>query len=172
MGSVNCLLCWKTKWRKSPLGWGMELCDFSSCVWGLRSLVNTKGFWLYHVSIEWWMFYTNVRYSFAQWCRVLLFLPVIVKFLSSAFWWFVEMWWFGFYVLKLFLWGTYSFHPCIQLCSCGWALPVIDYVSFLSIWNWIFWMHKKTLDGAGAFKEQKKVHPSGNTFQTSGQLNL
>ena len=24
----------------------------------------------------------------------------------------------------------------------GWAFPVIDYVSFLNIWNWIFWMHE------------------------------
>ena len=25
MWSVNCVLCWKTKWRRYPLGWGIEL---------------------------------------------------------------------------------------------------------------------------------------------------
>ena len=41
--SVNCLLCWKTMWRRCPLGWGIELCGSSSGLGGLKSLLNTEG---------------------------------------------------------------------------------------------------------------------------------
>ena len=109
----------------SPLGWGIELCGSSSCLAGLRSLLNTEGiltlpmFLLSDGSlIQMW------SASFAWWCRVLLSLSIIVKSLSSAlgvlwrcsgFWW---HWWFDFYGLKLFLSGTCWFHLCILLCSC------------------------------------------------------
>ena len=123
--SVNCLLCWKTKWRRFPLGWGIELYGSSSCLWGLRSLLNTE------VILTLSMFLLSDgsliqiwSASFAQWCRVLLSLSIIVKSLSSAFgclwrcggfWW---HWWSDFCGLKLFLSGTCWFHLCIQLCSC------------------------------------------------------
>ena len=35
--------CWKTKWRRCPLGWEIELCGSCSCLGGLRSLLNTEG---------------------------------------------------------------------------------------------------------------------------------
>ena len=92
---------------------------------GLRSLLNTEGiltlpmFLLSDGSLIWMW-----SASFAQWCRVLLSLSIIVKSLSSAFGCFVEMWWFlmalviDFYDMKLFLSGTCWFHLCIQLCTC------------------------------------------------------
>ena len=36
---------------------------------------------------------------------------------------------------------TYVFHCAVV----GWAFPVVDYISFLCIWNWMFWMHDKDL---------------------------
>ena len=110
----------------APLGGGIELCGSFSCLGGLSSLLNTEGiltipmFLLSDGSFI-WMWST----SFAQWCRVLLSLSIIVKSLSSAFgvlwrcdgfWW---HWWFDFYGLKLFLSGTCWFHLCIQLYRCG-----------------------------------------------------
>ena len=101
--SVNCLWCWKTKWRRlPPLGWGIEICWCSSCVWGLRSLLNTEGiltlpmFLLSDGSLIWMW-----SASFPQWCMVLLSLSIILKSLSSAFGFFVEMWWF---LMALVIW--------------------------------------------------------------------
>ena len=123
--SVNCLLCWRTKWRRCPLGWGIELCGSSSCLGGLRSLLNTEGiltlpmFLLSDGSLLWMW-----SASFAQWCRVLLSLSITVKSWilllgvlgrCGGFCW---HWWFDFYDLKLFLSGTCWFHLCIQLYSC------------------------------------------------------
>ena len=109
----------------SPLGWGIELCGSSSCLAGLRSLLNTEGiltlpmFLLSDGSlIQMW------SASFAWWCRVLLSLSIIVKSLSSAFGCFVEMQWFLMALVVWFLWselflsGTCWFHLCILLCSC------------------------------------------------------
>ena len=146
--SVNCLLCWKTKWRRCPLGWGIELCGSSSCVGGLRSLLNTEGiltlpmFLLSDGSLI-WMWNT----SFAQWCRVLLSLSIIVK--SLCFWVFcgdvmvpdgtgglISMVWNSFFQ------GPVGFAYVFCCAGVGWAFPVVDYISLLCIWNWIFWMHE------------------------------
>ena len=79
----------------APLRWGIELCGISSCLGVLRSLLNTEGI----LTLP--MFLLNdgsliqmLNASFAQWCRVLLSLSIIVKSLNSAFGCFVEMWWF------------------------------------------------------------------------------
>ena len=48
---------------------------------------------------------------------------------------------FDFYGLKLFQ-GPVAFTCVLSCATVGWAFPVVDYVSFLSIWNWIFWMHE------------------------------
>ena len=109
----------------APLGGGIELCASSSCLGGLRNLLNTEGM----LTLP--MFLLSDRSliqvwsaSFAWQWRVLLSLAIIVKSLSSAFRCFVEMWWFlialvvWFYGRKLFLSGTYCFHLCTLLCSC------------------------------------------------------
>ena len=109
----------------APLGEGIELCGSSSCLGGLRSLLNTEGiltlpmFLLNDGSLIWMW-----SASFAWWCRVLLSLSIIVKSLSSAFGCFVEMWWFLMatgglisMVWNSFFQGPYWFHLCIQLCS-------------------------------------------------------
>ena len=137
------------KWRRFPLGWGIELCGSSSCLGGLRSLLNTEGILtLPMFLLSDWSLIQMWSDSFAGWCRVLLSLSIIVKSLSSALcvlwrcgdiWW---HWWFDFCVLKLFLSRTCLFDLCIQLCSCWLAFPVVDYISFLCFWNWICWMHE------------------------------
>ena len=128
----------------SPLGGGIELCGSSSCQEGLRSLLNTEGiltlpmFLLTDGSLVWvW------SASFAQWFRVLLSLSVIA---SSAFGCLVEMWWLLMALVVWFLWSeTLSFRDLLVSCvfSCavaGRTFPVVDSISFLCIWNWIFWM--------------------------------
>ena len=118
-----------------------------------------KGFWLCQCFC-WVMdpWYKCELLSFAWWCRVLHYLSIIVKSLSSTFGYFVEMWWFLIALVVWFLYSeTFSFryllvspiYSAVQLL----AFPVVDYISFLWIWNWIFWMHEWGLDGAGTFKE-------------------
>ena len=133
-----------------PLGGEIELCGRSSCLVGLRSLLNTEGiltlpmFLLSDGSlIQMW------SASIAQQCRVLLSLAIIVKSLSSAFGCFVEIWWFLMDLVVWFLWSdTLSFRDLLvspMLFHCAvvdWACPVVDFISFLCIWNWIFWMHE------------------------------
>ena len=103
-----------------PLGRDIELYRSSSCLGALRSLLNTEGiltlpmFLLSDGSlIQMW------SASFAQQCRMLLSLSIIVKSLSSAFGCFVEMWWF---LMALVVWNFFQgpgwFHLCITLCSC------------------------------------------------------
>ena len=120
-------------WRPSkecvPFGWGIELHGCSSYVWHLRSLVNTEGiltlpmFLLSDGSLIWMW-----SAAFAQWCRMLLSLSIIVKSVSSAFGWFLECggfwlhWLSDIYGVKLFFSGAYWFNLCIQLCSCGLAI--------------------------------------------------
>ena len=94
-----------------PLGGGIELCGVSSCLVGLRSFLNTEGiltlpmFLLSDGSLIW-----MCSTSFAQWCRVLLSLSIIVKSLCSAFGCFVEMWQFLMALVVWFLWSkTLSF---------------------------------------------------------------
>ena len=110
----------------APFGRGIKLCGSSSCLGGLRSLLNTEGiltlpmFLLSDGSLIWiW------SSSFAQWCRVLLSLSIILKSFKFCFWVFLWRcdgfwwhWWFDIYGLKLLLSGTCWFHLCIQLCSC------------------------------------------------------
>ena len=132
-----------------PCGWGIEICGCSSCMWGLRSLLSTEGililpmFLLSDGSLIWMW-----SASFAQWCRVLLSLSIIVKSFKFYFWVFWVMmnvfWWhhwFDFYGLKAFQ-GPVGFIYVFSCAVVDWEFPVVDYVSFLSIWNWIFWMHE------------------------------
>ena len=35
----------------------------------------------------------------------------------------------------------------------GWAFPVVDYISFLRILSWFFWIHEQRLDGSSTFKK-------------------
>ena len=134
------------------LGWQIDLCGNYSCLGGLRSLLDTEGiltlpiFLLSDGSLIWiW------SASFAWWCRVLLSLSIIVKSLSSAFGCFVEMWWFLMALVVRFLWSETFFQGHVgftYVFSCavdGWAFPVLDYISFLNIWNWIFWCTSKDL---------------------------
>ena len=87
-------MCWKTKWRRCPpLGGELGLCGCSSCVWGLRSLLNIRRimtlpmFLLSDGSlIQMWSAF------FALWCRVLLSLSVYCEISKYHFGWFVEMW--------------------------------------------------------------------------------
>ena len=127
---------------------GIELCGNSRCLGGLRSLLNTEGiltfpmFLLSDGSLIWMW-----SASFAWQCRVLPSLSIIVKSLSSALGCFVEMWWYLMALLVWFLWSeTLSFRDLLvslmYSAVVGWAFPVVDYVSFLCIWNWIFWMHE------------------------------
>ena len=99
----------------APLGWGIELCGSSSCVGSLRSLLNTEGiltlplFLLGDGSLIW-----RWSASFAEWCRVLLSLSIIVTSLSSALGCFVEMWWFLMALVVWFLWSeTLSFRDLL-----------------------------------------------------------
>ena len=99
----------------APIEWGIELCGSSSCLEGLKSLLNTKGiltlpmFLLSDGSLIW-----MGGASFARWCRVLLSLSIIVKSLSSAFGYFVEMWWFLMALVVWFLWSeTLSFRDLL-----------------------------------------------------------
>ena len=56
-------------------------------------------------------------------------------------------------VWNSFFQGPVGFTYVFCCAVVGWAFPVVDYISFLIIWNWIFWMHEQRLDGAGTFKE-------------------
>ena len=142
----------KDQVKKVPhLGARIELCGSSSCLECLRSLLNTEGvltlpmFLLSDGSlILMW------SASFAQWCRVLLSQSITLKYLSSAFGCFVEMWWFLMALVVWFLWsepnsffqGPIGFTYVFCYAVVGWTFPVVDYISFLSICNWIFWMHE------------------------------
>ena len=140
--SVNCLLFDRPSKEGTPLD------GHSSCVGGLKSLLNTEGILTLPVSVEWRIFDMNVKWFFAQWCRVLLSLSIFMKSLSSTFGWFVEMWLFLMALVVWFLWsetffqGPVDFTYVVSCAVVGWAFPVVDYISFLSIWNWIFWMHE------------------------------
>ena len=52
---------------------------------------------------------------------------------------FISMIWNSFFE------GPIGFIYVISHGVVGWAFPVIDYVSLLSIWNWIFWCMSKDL---------------------------
>ena len=80
---------------------------------------------------------------------MLLSLSIIVKSLSSAFGCFVEMWLFLMVLVVQFLWSETLFFqgpvgfPYVFNCTViGWAFSVVDYITFLRILNWIFWMHE------------------------------
>ena len=44
-------------------------------------------------------------------------------------------------VCNSFFQGPVDFTYVLSCAVMGWASLVVDYVSFVSIWNWIFWMH-------------------------------
>ena len=45
-------------------------------------------------------------------------------------------------VWNSFFQGPAGFTFVLSCEVVGWVFEVIDYVSFLSIWNWVFWMHE------------------------------
>ena len=45
-------------------------------------------------------------------------------------------------VQNSFLQGPIGFTYVFSCAVVGWVFPVVDYVSFLSTWNWIFWIHE------------------------------
>ena len=153
--SVNCHLCWKTNEEVAPFRWGIKLWGCSSCVWGFRSLLNTEGI------LTMQMFLLSDRSliqmwsaSFAWQYRLLLSLSIIVKSLSSAFGWFVEMWWFLMVLVVWFLYSKTLLKPIgfTYVFSCAvvaWAFPLVDYVSFLlrciCIVHWGLWCIVGTL---------------------------
>ena len=147
--SVNCLSCWKPSNIGASLGGGIELCESSSCLGGLIISWILKGFWLYTCFC--WMM--DIWYE----CEVLLLLNgvgcccvcLLLWNLKFCFWMFcgdvavsdgtgglIAMVWNSFFQ------GCVGF-TCVFSCPVvGWAFPVVDYISFLSIWNWIFWIHE------------------------------
>ena len=134
MCSVNCLCAERPSEEGTPLDGGMELCGCSGWVWGLWNSLNTEGILtlpmllliLSDLSlIQMW------NTSFAQWCRVLLSISIIVKSLISFFGCFAEMWWFydgtnGLIsmVWKSFLEGPIGFTYVFSCAVVGWASPV------------------------------------------------
>ena len=87
----------------------------------------------------------NVRCFFCS--TVLLSLSIIVKSLSSAFGCFVEMWFPDgtgglISMVNSFFWGPVGFTYVFSCAVVCWAFPVVYYISFISIWNWILWMHE------------------------------
>ena len=132
-----------------PLDGGIELCGSSNYLEGLRSLLNTEGILTLPMFlssdgslIQMW------SASFAWWCRVLLSLSINVKSLSSAFGCFLDVvvsdgtGGFISVVWNSFFQGPVVFTYVLSCAVVGWAIPVIDYISFPCIWNWIFWMHE------------------------------
>ena len=140
----------KDQVKKVPsLAGGIELCGSSSCLGGLRSLLNTEGiltlpmFLLSDGSLIWMW-----SASFAWWCRVLLSLSIIMKSFKFCFWVFcgdvvvsdgtgglISMVWNSFFQ------GPVGFTYVFSCAVVGWAFPGVDYISFLCIWNWIFLLH-------------------------------
>ena len=132
---VKCQLSFvlKDKVKKVPGLGGIELCGISSCVGGLRSLLNTEGiltlpmFLLSDVSlILMW------SASFPQQCRVLLSLSIIVKSVEFCFWVFCgdvivsdgngglfSMVWNSFFQ------GPVDFTYVFSCAVVGWAFPVL-----------------------------------------------
>ena len=151
----------KDQVKKVPsLGRGMELYGCSSCVWGLRSLLITEGiltlpvFLLSDESLVWmWSaFFLLVRgvaisicycetFKFCFW----MFCMDVLVFDGTG--GLISMVWNSFFE------GPIGFTYVFSCVVVGWAFPVIDYVSFLSIWNLIFWIHEQGLDVASTFKE-------------------
>ena len=134
----------------APLSGGIELCGSSSCVGGLRSSLTTEGiltlpmFLLSDGSLIWMW-----SAAFPQWCRLLLSLSIIVKIFKFCFWVFcgdvvisdgtdglISVVWNSFFQ------GPVGFTYVVSCAVVGWAFPVVDYISFLCIWNWIFWKHE------------------------------
>ena len=122
----------------------IEQCGCSSYVWGLRSLLNTRRD----------SDFANVSFDINIISEVLLLLDdvgcccllsIIVKYLSSAFGCFctdvavsdgtggwISMVWNSFFH------GPVGFTYVFSCACVGWAFPVVDCVSFLSIWNGSF----------------------------------
>ena len=44
-----------------------------------------------------------------------------------------------------FFQGSVGFTYLFSSAVIGWAFPVVDYISFLCIWNWIFCLHELSL---------------------------
>ena len=132
----------KDQVKKVPsLDGGIEQCGSSSCLGGLRSLLNTEGiltsamFLMSDGSLIWMW-----NASFAQQCRVLLSV-YYCKFSKFFFWVFC-----GDVVVSdgtggliSMLWNSFS---CAVV---GWAFPEVDYISSLYIWNGSFGCTSKDL---------------------------
>ena len=123
----------KDQVKKVPPGLGDRTMWSSSCVWGLRSLLNTNGI----LTFQCFCWVMDLWYK----CEVLLLLNDVgccclclidrdnntlhhfVKSLDSVFGCFVELWWILMALVVWFLWsetlsGTCWFHLCTPLCSC------------------------------------------------------
>ena len=130
----------------ASLGGRIELCGTSSCLGGLRSLLNTERILtLPMLLLSDWSLIQMWSASFAWWCRVLLCLSVIVKSFKFCFWVFcrdvvvsdgtgglISMVWNSFFQ------GPVSFTYVFCCAVVGCTFPVVDSISFLCIWNWIF----------------------------------
>ena len=134
----------------APLVWGIELWGSSSCLWGLRSLLNTEGILILPMFllsdgslIQMW------SASFAWWCRVLLSLYIIVKSLEFCFWVFcgdvvvshgtgglISMVWNSFFQ------GPVGFTYVFSCVVVGWVFPVVNYISFSEHLELDLWMHE------------------------------
>ena len=80
---------------------------------------------------------------------MLLSLSIIVEYFKFCFWVFcgdvvvsdgtgslISM------IQNSFFQGPVGFTYVFSCAVVSWAFPDVDYVSFLCIWNWIFWMHE------------------------------
>ena len=86
----------------ATLGSEKKLCHCFSCVWGLRSLLNTEGILTLQVFLlSDGSLIEMLSASFSLQCRVLLSLSIVVKSVSPAFGCFVEIWWF---LMALVVW--------------------------------------------------------------------
>ena len=68
------------------LGWGMELCGCSSCVWGLRSLLNTVGILTLPMFLcLYWVFQHKRQHFTPSWSPSTIFKSDIPMFTPSSF---------------------------------------------------------------------------------------
>ena len=148
---VNCKLCVERPCKEgAPFSWGMELCGCSSCVSGFRSLLNTEGILTLPMSsVEWWISDANVKCFFCSTVQGVAVSVYHCKIFKFCFWVFCQdvVVSEGTDGLISMVWNSLFQGPigftCVLNCAVvDWKFPVIDYVGFLSIWNWIFWKHE------------------------------
>ena len=130
--SVNCLLCWKTKWRRCPSwvrGWS---CVDVLVVWGLWSLLNTEGILtllvfllsdgsliqIYISYVGWHIIVYGILFFAGNWNRLLCTKSDISFYgrwhviLCRIFWGHAKVAWI------FFTMASESFWNCLTCCSC------------------------------------------------------